>query len=239
MKQLTVEHQAVFNFKTAACHLRPLTETDVAQQDYKDFYDAFTGAIASFIDSELNYRQASRCQQVGISPDLGTYSEGMGAKLNTAGIGYLTESLLSFTSFSDQQIDLPIIDIEFQQELADFKTQMREVLVRLEMKGSDALELSNQIEEAASTLVPGNTGKELLDRMGQKVQELINVRNQPGRGAESNIAIWKLIAAVVMLGMAMWIVYKCYYSRWSCSKKQKATYDTILGIAIIVFGACE
>lgn len=37
MKQLSREQQAVYNFNEAATQLRPVTETDVGQQDYQDF----------------------------------------------------------------------------------------------------------------------------------------------------------------------------------------------------------
>lgn len=239
MKQLTVAHQAVFNFKTAADQYRPVTETDVAQEDYRDFYDYFTGAISNFINSELNFRQGARCASVGINPDLQSYSDGLGEQLNTEGIGYLVEALICFNNFRDEQVDLPVIGADFQPILADYKTRLRETMVLLEIKGSDALELSNEIEAVTSKLVAGNTGQQLLEYIAAKVQQLADVRSQPGRGAESNIAIWKLIAAAVMLGLASWVVYKCYYSQRLCSKREKAIYNSILAVAMIVFGACE
>lgn len=239
MKQLSREHQAVFNFEQAAIQLRPVTETDEGQEDYRDFFDYFTGSISNFINSELHFRQAERCTNVGVQPDLESYSQNFGEELNNRGIELLQESLTSFNSFKDVQGELPATDSEFQQELNTFKHRLKETMVTLEIKGSDAEELSNQIDELANTLASGSTGMNLLDYGSTKIQELIDTRNQPGRGADSNIPLWKLIAAAVLLLLGTWVVYKCYYTRRLCSKKQKAIYNTILAVAMIVFGACE
>ena len=66
-----------------------------------------------------------------------------------------------------------------------------------------------------------------------------HVRSQPGRGAETNIAVWKIVAIAITAGLGAWVVYKCKYSRWRCSSKEKKIYNTILALAMITYGACE
>ncbi|HPD63861.1 MAG TPA: hypothetical protein P5050_01000 [Bacteroidia bacterium] len=239
MKQLSREHQAVFNFKTAVCQLRPVTETDVAETEYRDFYDFFTSAISSFIESELNFRQADRASVLEIQSDFETYSTQNGERLNDIGKEYLNNALSSFQSFKSQQTNLPDITSEFQEIVDNYRIDLKNVLLTLEMKGSDIEEISDEINSVLSTLAPGNTGIQLLDYLEDKIEELINVRNQEGRGAETNIAIWKLLAAAVLLCLGAWVVYKCFYSYKLCSKREKSIYNTILAIAMITFGACE
>lgn len=176
---------------------------------------------------------------MGIQPDLQSYAQAMRTELNNRGIDYLTESLTPFNSFKDEQTDLSVTDADFQQVLNEHKSALKDILIRLEIKGSDASELSDVIDEVANTLAEGNSGMNLLDYMATKIQQLIDTRNQPGRGADTNIAIWKLIAAAVLLDLGIWVVYKCNYSRWLCSRREKAIYNTILAVAMIVFGACE
>lgn len=65
------------------------------------------------------------------------------------------------------------------------------------------------------------------------------MRGTTGRGSETNIAIWKVLAAAVLLAVGSWLVYKCYYSRWRCSKREQAIYNSIITVALITFGACE
>jgi hypothetical protein len=239
MKQLTREQQAVFNFNEAAIQLRPITETDLGMSDYQDFYDYFTSGISRFIESELNYRQAQRCSEIGIQPELEKHSFERGKKCNETGITYLKNSKECFVKFTGQQLDLNKTDSGFQKVLEKYKIELKEVLSELEIKGSDAKQLSEKIDEVLGTLAIGNSGEDLLDYMQKKITELSDVRATDGRGAETNIAVWKLLAAVVLLGLGAWAVYKCYYSKWLCSKREKAIYDTIMAVAMIVFGACE
>ena len=239
MKQLSREHQAVFNFETAVAQLRPVTETDVDEADYKNFYDSFTSAVSNFINSELHFRQADRCETVGVNPDLETYSRDYGTELNDRGIAMLGNARDALNDFIEQQGALPTTGDEFEAELSDYADRLKRTMVSLEIKASDASELSEAIDQAIATLAPGANGADLLNYASTKIQELIDVRGEDGRGADTNIPIWKLIAAAVLLVLGLWVVYKCYYSRWLCSKKEKAIYNTILSVAMIVFGACE
>lgn len=239
MKQLTREQQAVYNFQIAASLLRPITDTDEGREHYKDFYDYFTQAISNFIDSELNFRQGDRCAALNIQPELEHYSNSMGVEYNQIGINSLTDALSAFNHFKEAQTELPTTDAQFQTALDEYRARLKQELVKLEIKGSDADEYSEQINLVLESLAIGNSGMDLLNLTSSKIQELINIRNSPTRGADTNIAVWKLIAAAVMLGVGSWAVYKCKYSNRLCSKKEKSIYNTIIYIAMVTFGACE
>lgn len=238
MKELTREQRAVYNFKVAASILRPITEMDVAMEDYQEFYDAFTGGVSRFIDSELNFRQAARCKAVKVQPDLEKYSKAIGEKSNTQGVEYLNIGLASFNKFKKAQ-KFSEYDSKFEKVVQEYGDNLRNILVTMEIKGSDAEELNNVFNEVLKALSSKNGGEAVLNVISSKIEELIKVRQTAGRGAETNIAIWKLIAAAVLLCVGAWLIFKCYYSRWRCSKREKAIYDSILAVAMMIYGACE
>ncbi|MEA3494580.1 MAG: hypothetical protein U9R42_00935 [Bacteroidota bacterium] len=241
MKQLTREQQAVYNFQVSATVLRSVVEFEQenGQNEYIDFFDFYTGAISNFINSELNYRQGDRCAAVNMQTDLMNYSNSQGAVSNTNGIDFLTKGLESFNLFKEAQTELPDTTAEFLEVVNQYRSELKEELLLQEMKGSDVTEIAEQIDIVLDSLQIGNSGADLLNLMSEKIQELIDTRNLPTRGAETNIAVWKLIAIAVMIGVGTWVIYKCYWSRRGCSKKRKKTYNTILAIALITYGACE
>lgn len=225
-------------YKTASAQLRPAVE-DEENINYTRFFDAFDGAMSNFIQTELYIRQADRCKVLDINRDLETYSKNYGLKLNKQGVGYLRTALGFFKEFEKSLDRQPKTDEAFQKVLKEYYTDLKEILVHQEMKASDIKEIDDVIKDTLQTLKRGNTGLDLIKYMEKNIEKLIKVRLQPGRGAETNIAVWKLIAAAAMLGIGAWIVYKCYYSPWRCSSNEKKIYNTILLLAIAVFAACE
>lgn len=174
-----------------------------------------------------------------INRDLETYSKTYGLKLNKQGVGYLRTALGFLKEFEKSLDRQPKTDEAFQKVLREYHIDLKEILVHQEMKASDIKEIDDVIKETLQALKKGNTGLDLIKYIEKNIEKLIKVRLQPGRGAETNIAVWKLIAAAAMLGIGAWIVYKCYYSPWRCSSNEKKIYNTILLLAIAVFAACE
>lgn len=238
MKTLSREHQAVFNFKNGMCQLRPVV-TDQEEISFTRFFDSFDGAISDFIQTELFIRQGERCKELKINPDLESYSMNYGTKLNKQGIEFTRESLGFLREFKKSLKNEPITDEEFQKTLEEYHLDLKETLVQIEMKASDVKEIDKVIEETLKTLKKGSTGIDLISYIEKNLEELIKIRSKPGRGAETNIAVWKLIAAAILLGLGTWVVYKCKYSPWRCSSAEKKIYNTILAIALSTFGACE
>jgi hypothetical protein len=232
MKQLSREHQAVFNFKNAVAQFRPVV-TDQESMPFTRFFDSFEGAISNFIQTELFIRQGERCARLNVFPDLKNFSLNYGNQLNVQGIDYLNISKTFLQEFRNSLSNEPVTDAAFQQVLNGYFVNINETLSQIEVKASDAAELSAKFRTVLDTLATGSSGLKLIDYL------ILQVRSTPGRGAETNIAIWKLVAAAALLALGAWVVYKCYYSRWRCSKREQAIYNSILTVAMITFGACE
>ena len=238
MKTLSREHQAVFNFKNGMCQLRPVVTNEEAIS-YTRFYDSFEGGISNFIQTELFIRTGERCDALGVNPDLKSYSLNYGEKLNKQGIDYTKLSLGFLQDFKKSLKDEPKTDDAFQKKLEEYYTDLKETLVHIELKASDVKEIDQVIKDTFKALKTGNTGIDLISYIEDNMKQLIKLRNEPGRGSETNIAVWKLVAAAVLFGLGNWVVYKCYYSPWKCSSNEKKIYNTILALALITFGACE
>ncbi|HHT9113662.1 MAG: hypothetical protein HZA47_11080 [Planctomycetes bacterium] len=239
MKELTREHRAILNFKLASAQVRAIVG-DEENIMFTRFYDAFEGGISYFIQSELNIRQGERCRALGVKPEIQSAALAQGAKLNKKGIEMLGISQAMLGEFIKTIAkEEPSTDVKFQAKLKEFQVDVREILSDLEIKASDAKEIDGVLTEVIAAAGPGKTSKDLAAFLAAKVKALAEVRGTAGRGAETNIAIWKLVAAATLLALAIWVVYKCYYSRWRCSKSEKAVYDTILAFAMVVFCACE
>ena len=240
MKQLSREQQAVSNFQTAYVQLRTVIE-DENEVNLVKFYDGFAASISFFINSELHYRQSDRCKQLNVLESLEKHSKSVGIASNNKGIKTLQNSLTQLEDFiKEASKNKPKnSNAEFQKEIGEFAKSSKEYIATLEMKGSDAGELGNVIDEIANLYKEGNTEVNTLKYIHEKIKKLIEVRGTDGRGAETNIAVWKLIAAAAILIIGSYIVIKCYYTRWRCSQREKAIYDSIMTVAIITFGACE
>lgn len=238
MKQLSREHQAISNLKISFCSFRPIVEDEQSLELIR-FYDSFEGALSSFVLTELHIRQADRCKALGVFPDRQKSSLAVGEKHNLRGTSYLATSRIFLQEFRTALTPENPVNRGFSRRIGEFKLDVKEALAELEIKGSDAGELGNVFEEVIAILKPGATSVDMFNYIDRKVGELETVRKSPTRGAETNIAVWKLVSAAVMLGLATWVVYKCYYSSWRCSKNEKAIYNSILAVAAIVFGACE
>jgi hypothetical protein len=225
--------------KASFAHLRPVVE-DEQSVELVRFYDGFEGAISSFVLTELYIRQGERCKALNVFPSYQTHSTQRGEKHNVRGLSYLDSSRAFLNDFrSTIQKDTPVDKKFLKQALTEFKQDLKEALADLEIKASDATELGNTVDEVGAVFVPGATSIEVFNFIDAKVGELEKARQLPGRGADTNLPIWKLIAAAVLLGLGAWVVYKCFYSRSRCSKKEKAIYDTILATAIVAIAACE
>jgi hypothetical protein len=66
------------------------------------------------------------------------------------------------------------------------------------------------------------------------IKSLEALRKTPGRGADSNIAAWKLHVAQIMLALATWIAYKCFNATCRCAQIEKSVHGAILAIASVV-----
>lgn len=250
MKQLSREHQAILNQKASFAHLRTVIEDEQSLELIR-FYDSFDGAMSSFILTELHMRQGDRCKALQVFPDYQAHSHKQGARQNLKGLSYLAASQVFLEEFRKNLIGInPVarppsppreipVEKSFSPRLQEVRQELKEAIAQLEIKGRDAQELGGVVDDVVSVFKIGASSVDVFAFISAKVKELEAVRKTPERGAETNIAVWKLVAAAVLLVLAVWVVYKCFYSPWRCSKNEKAIYNTILAVAMIVFGACE
>ena len=238
MKELSREHRAILNFKTASAAVASLVR-DEENIAFSRFYSAFEGALTFFIHSELMFRQADRCRALKVRPGVQSDAESAGERLNRRGIEMLTISQAMLASFGKGLGEEPVPDPTLQTKLAEFRTEAREALADLELKASDVRELDGALSEAIAAAGPGKTSKDLVAFMTKKLKDLAALRATEGRGAETNIAIWKIVAAAILLVLSVWTVVKCYRTNWGCSQKEQEIYGTVLAVALMTFGACE
>jgi predicted phage tail protein len=238
MKALSREHQAVFNFKTSMAQLKAIV-TDEENIFYERFFDSFESAISDFIQTELFIRQAERCEALNVNTDFANYSRKQGMSYNDEGVRMTLMSKEFLEQFASSQSVENTFDQALQTELESFQNKMKEEFSKLEIKASDAKEIDETLTKTIGSLSNDCIEQNLLQFMENQLVELAKVRKTESRGAEKNIAAWKLIAIAVLIGVATWSIIKCKLTPWRCSSKEKRVYDTVMAIAMITFGACE
>lgn len=238
MKELSREHRALTSFQTASARVADMVR-DEENIMFTRAYGAFEDAVGCFIQSELHFRQADRCAVLKIRPGSQKETTALARKLNAKGIDMLAVSQAMMAEFSKGLPADPPADPKFKARLTEFQADAREILVDLEMKASDIRELDGALSEVIAAVGAAKSSKDIAAFMTSKIEQLSKTRASPGRGAETNIAVWKLVAAAALLCVGAWLVYKCFYSRWRCSKKELGIYNSILSVAIICFAACE
>lgn len=247
MKEFTREHRAVLDFSVASARVGALVREEENMM-FTRFYSAFESGIAYFIESELNIRQGERCAVLGVKKGIQDASLAQGQEMNRRGIEMLGIAQSMFAEFSktipqepptDAKFQAKLADAKFQVKLAEFQGNVREIFADLEIKASDARELDGVLTEVITAASTGKSANDIALFLDAKVKTLAEVRSKDGRGAETNIAVWKLVAAAVFLCIAAWVVYRCYYSPWPCSTSEQALYSTVFAFATVVFGACE
>lgn len=238
MKELSREQRAVSAFRNAAANFRIVTE-DVLEgrEDYCAFYDNFTSAVASFMESELNFRQAGRAEILNIHSDLAAYSRRTGETLNRKGILLLENALNSFSIF-ERQAESLVFDETITDLVDEFDEELKNQLLLLETKASDTEQIYQSFAQVYEYLCPTGSTSSLYEYQQSRIEELISVRSQEGRGAVTNIAWWKVVAIAVTACVSLVSIIRCY-ALHKCSKKEQAIYNSIIAIAMIVFGACE
>jgi uncharacterized membrane protein YedE/YeeE len=110
-------------------------------------------------------------------------------------------------------------------------------IIDVEMKAGDVQELNTEIRTVAE-IAQGGSSRAVGDYMLNRYKQLAEVRNSPGRGAETNLPFWKLVAAGVIFGVGFVLIASCYNGWWSCSRRMRRTYEWIIAMAAIVLGAC-
>jgi hypothetical protein len=233
MKQLSRAHQAISDQKAAFSQFRPAV-ADEQSMDLLRFYDSFDGAVSGFILSELNMRQSDRCKALKVFSELQAHSYKQGEEHNLRALGHLAHAQAFLWKFRK---NLPAQDAAakpFVERLGDIRHEMREFLCELEIKSSDATELSAAVDKVCALFRSGASEADIFGFVDGGIKSLEALRKTPGRGADSNIAAWKLHVAQIMLALATWVAYKCFHSTCRCAQIERSVHGAILAIASVV-----
>jgi hypothetical protein len=236
MKVYSREHHALVQYENAATNYRP-TVADLESPNLLQAFDSFTEGVGKFILSELNYRQGERSQILGVYPNRTDYYSGIGGEFNAAGIAALDEG----KAFLEQFVNaLPNGGGNYQalpESVAEFRSAFQKIIIDVEAKAGDIAELNGEFEEIA-TLTLGNNPREVGNYLLNRYNQLTELRATPGRGAETNLPLWKLYAAAVIIGVGFVLIGSCYYGLFTCTRARRRQYEAAILIAAIVLGAC-
>ncbi|MBC7436988.1 MAG: hypothetical protein H7332_13085 [Bdellovibrionales bacterium] len=233
MKQLNRANQAVADQKAAFSQFRPAV-ADEQSTELLRFYDSFDGAVSGFILSELNMRQGDRCKALNVFSDLQAHSYKQGAEYNLRALGHLANAQAFLWKFRKNLPEPDTATKSFAQRLDDVRHEMREVICELEIKASDAAELSVTLDHVCTLFRRGACEAGIFVFIDGGIKSLEALRKTPGRGAESNIAAWKLHVAQILLALAVWVAYKCFHVTCRCAQIEKSVHGAILAVASVV-----
>lgn len=236
MKVYSREHQALVQFQNAVSNYRP-SVADTESKDLQYGFDSFTDAVGKFILSELNFRQGERSEVLGIYDERNAYYKRIGNEFNTQGIEALKEGQPFLTEVVNS---LPTGGGEgpaLAEGIAEMLDVFQKVMMDVEMKAGDVAELNTEIQGIAK-IAQGNNARAVGDYMLNRFNQLAEVRGSSGRGAETNLPFWKLIAAGVIFGVGFVLIASCYNGWWTCTRARRRTYESIIAAAAIILGAC-
>lgn len=235
MKQLSREYQAIAEQKAAFAQFRPALADEQAQELLR-FYDCLDGVVSSLILSELHMRQAERCKALKVLADLHMHSLRLGGEQNLLALAHLANAQAFAWKFRKSML-AEKSGKSFAPRLDDFRHEMREALCQLEIKGTDAAELGEALDEVCTVLRTGGAEAQLFDFIDSSIRSLEALRKTPGRGAKTNIADWKLLVVRIVLALAAWTAWKCFHATCRCAHNERAVHGAVLAIASIVFVA--
>ena len=236
MKVYSREHQGLVQFENAVSNYRPAV-ADTDSKPFLDGFDAFTDAVGQFVLSELNFRQGERSEVLGVYEDRTAYYKGIGNEFNTQGIDALKEGRPFLAelvgSLPEGGKEYPELEERVNEILGAFDKIMMDV----EAKAGDIKELDVEIQSIAE-LTRTNNPRAVGEYMLRRFDELTELRGTPGRGAETNLPLWKLYAAAVIFGVGFVLIASCYYGLWTCTRARRRTYEGIILAAAILLSAC-
>ncbi len=196
------------------------------------FLESFNDACSLFGLSELYYRQKGRIEYGTGQPDLIAYYTELGGTYNNKGIDLLTIAINGLVAYiSSHQFNPPGQPAQFTEFSKEFKTYFE----NLEVKPRDTQELVTVLNDTVNAVTPGEQAT--LQYLLNKALELRAVRQSPDRGADTNLAWWKIVAIGVYVGLAAIEVWYCIIKN-KCSKKAKAVLKSGQTIAALVMKFC-
>lgn len=209
-----------------------LSIKDIGEPELSNFFEAYLDACSSFGLSELYFRTKGRIENGTGEQDLIDYYNNLGETYNQKGIDVLTIAITDFQAYVN---GLPPNPPHPPADYSEFVAESKFFYENLEIKPADTAELITALNEAVNAASPSESG--LYQYILLKANELKTVRQSPGRGAETNLAWWKIVAIGVIIGIAALEIWRCIYKN-KCSKTEKAAYKAGYTIASLVLKFC-
>ncbi len=227
---LNREQSAVMDFDVMSSP-QLLSFVNSGETEVATFLESFNDACSLFGLSELYFRQKGRIEFASGEPDLIAYYDELGQQYNNKGIDLLTLAIEDLQVYINSNQFPAGPPADFSGFVEEFKVYFE----NLEVKPRDTQELVTVLNDTVNAVQPGEQAT--LQYLLNKAIELRTVRQSPDRGADTNLAWWKIVAIAVYVGLAATEIWFCIIKN-KCSKKAKAVLKGGQTIAALVMKFC-
>src|SRR6266576_1302899 len=232
MQVLPRELQAVDGFTRAAFQFVGMLE----DEHLRRFAAQLSDGVTVTAESELYARQVERCEALGVQRGRGEFCQQRFGELNERGRRIIQASTARLTELREAfKSQYPKDKRVAPAQVNEWRDRIYTLLSELDLKGSDAKELKGIVDQYAEIMTKKGPA-EVLALLEQNVNELYRVRGESGRGATTNLPIWKAIAIAAFMGVGLWAIFKCGF--FGCTINENLAYGTIMTIAALVSWFC-
>lgn len=197
---LSREFKAVEDWSAAARDARFELERFASDRAVlNDCFDQVTTLVSRFGEAELVARHRERLDALDLGGDLhgvlGKRYDAM-TKEGVAAVDLLRGTL---NNLRGELADLDVSKIELKPLRTELLKGFKSRLAEVEIKGSDAKKLNAAFASAVEAMASGPDA--LIDMADMAAAELAALRQGADRGAQDNIAPWKLINLVAIFAV--------------------------------------
>jgi hypothetical protein len=234
---LSRDQLAVTNYLQATTPLRGIVAEDPQSRSLLAFLDAFLLVTAAFGRCEIQNRSRDRLLAVAGEGKEADRQKERAERLNQQGLRLLGYAREALSGFRDDVAKLPEGGVD-SKAFERFRTEAREQVQDLQLKGPDAVKVLAALEEAVGACRSGGA-RGLEGFIASKIRDLGEVRRRPDRGAEENIPVWKAIAVAVFFGLALWALFKCSFGFFGgCTLAEGAAWFGVAAVAAVIASFC-
>ncbi|HNT70051.1 MAG TPA: hypothetical protein PLK25_04385 [Bacteroidales bacterium] len=192
----------------------PALELDGEINLLSNTYYSTIMSILHFGEGELNFRKGERFNELNLSPQFVRYCNDQLKEWNERGINSLDIAINTIEEFIKSGILSK--DPVSEKNFMDMRIRIAEVLAESPLKVTDVSKLMSAFDDVVSQAArQGELG--VITFMRDKLVELKKVRLSPTRGTEDNIAVWKLIAALIIFGFPVYKSLRCILKKKCCN----------------------
>jgi hypothetical protein len=232
MMVLNADQQALLDFQRAVAPLREAAR-EFRGPGLVSYADAVLGSASVFGLAERHARQRERAEALGVQPQRARFADEESSRLNDKALKTLG---LAPGALQQLRKDLAeYADATGKANYDEFHADFRAGLVDADVKTSDLQEVDGALGELLDAVRSGGADA-LVDRLEAEVKNLDQMRRSPGRGAERNIAPWKIASIILMLGIGVINFIHCTF--FGCSVTDWGGYIAAYGTLGLIALAC-